>query len=105
MCTLLPVKRYPTFTSHYAGVSQLLFRKRHYGTHTFYLVPVYSRNATYSFRVYDLIMKIAGYSDQAFGLCESSGILTQLLEELNTDDLLVRMNAIELLNEVTKRRG
>ncbi|CAO3592515.1 unnamed protein product [Absidia cylindrospora] len=57
-------------------------------------------NGTFSFRVYDLMMKIAGISDQAFELCESSGILTQLLEELNTDDLLLRMNAIELLNDV-----
>lgn len=45
-------------------------------------------------------MKIAGHSDQAFRLCEASGILTRLLDELNTDDLLLRMNAIELLNEV-----
>ncbi|KAI8097236.1 26S proteasome non-ATPase regulatory subunit 5 [Halteromyces radiatus] len=57
-------------------------------------------NGTVGFRVYDLMMKIAGYSDRNFELCESSGILNQFMEELNTNDLLLRMNAIELLNEV-----
>ncbi|KAI8343405.1 26S proteasome non-ATPase regulatory subunit 5 [Chlamydoabsidia padenii] len=67
---------------------------------TQFLQAIMQVNGTYSFRVYDLIMKIAGHSDHAFRLCESSGILARLLEELNTDDLLLRMNAIELLNEV-----
>ncbi|CAO3653003.1 unnamed protein product [Cunninghamella blakesleeana] len=57
-------------------------------------------NETVSFRVYDLVMKIAGLSEQHFRLCEDSRILHQLLVELESNDLLLKMNAIELLSNV-----
>lgn len=58
-------------------------------------------NETVSFRVYDLMMKIASQSDQHFRLCEESRILHQLIVELESNDLLLKMNAIELLNNVS----
>jgi 26S proteasome non-ATPase regulatory subunit 5 len=57
-------------------------------------------NGTISFRVYDLVIKVAILSDVAFERCESSGLLTVFIKELQSDDLLVKINAIELLNEV-----
>lgn len=59
-----------------------------------------SRNGVISFRVYDLIIKVATYSDSTFDACESSGLLSVFVKELQSDDLLVKINAIELLNEV-----
>ncbi|KAI8985038.1 26S proteasome non-ATPase regulatory subunit 5 [Pilobolus umbonatus] len=53
-----------------------------------------------SFRVYDLIIKVATSSDAAFDMCEKSGLLQKFLGELRTDDLLVKINAIELLNKI-----
>lgn len=57
-------------------------------------------NGVISFRVYDLIIKVAAYSDSTFDACESSGLLSVFIKELQSDDLLVKINAIELLNEV-----
>ncbi|KAJ8663739.1 hypothetical protein O0I10_000012 [Lichtheimia ornata] len=52
------------------------------------------------FRVYDLIIRVAGSSDDAFRLAESSGFLGPILDEVNSDDILVQLNAIEMLKEV-----
>jgi hypothetical protein len=47
-----------------------------------------------------LIIAVAGSSDQAFDQCEESGLLYEFTKEMQSDDLLLKMNAIELLNEV-----
>lgn len=60
------------------------------------------RTGTISFRVYDLIIKVATISDQAFTECEASGLLNDFTKELQSDDLLLKINAIELLNEVKR---
>ncbi|KAI7883270.1 hypothetical protein K492DRAFT_144143 [Lichtheimia hyalospora FSU 10163] len=52
------------------------------------------------FRVYDLIIRVAGSSDDAFRMAESSGFLVPVLDQVNSDDILVQLNAIELLKEV-----
>lgn len=65
---------------------------------------VHFSNGVISFRVYDLIIKVATYSDSAFEACELSGLLSVFIKELQSDDLLVKINAIELLNEVRKRK-
>lgn len=57
-----------------------------------------------SFRVYDLIIKVATISDTTFEQCESAGLLTVFMNELQSDDLLVKINAIELLNEVKREK-
>ncbi|GAA5810808.1 hypothetical protein MFLAVUS_004235 [Mucor flavus] len=57
-------------------------------------------NGTISFRVYDLIIKVAAVSDDAFSRCEASGLLKEFIKELESTDLLIKINAIELLNEI-----
>ncbi|KAI8368717.1 26S proteasome non-ATPase regulatory subunit 5 [Blakeslea trispora] len=57
-------------------------------------------NGTISFRVYDLLIKVATYSDSNFERCEASGLLEAFVYELSSDDLLLKINAIELLNEI-----
>jgi hypothetical protein len=46
------------------------------------------------------MIRISSISDHAFELCETTGLLHEFLSELKSDDLLVKINAIELLNEV-----
>ncbi|EIE88212.1 hypothetical protein RO3G_12923 [Rhizopus delemar RA 99-880] len=55
---------------------------------------------TVKFRIYDLVIKVASSSNHAFELCESTGLLHEFINELRSNDLLVKMNAIELLNEI-----
>jgi hypothetical protein len=55
---------------------------------------------TVKFRIYDLVIKVASSSNHAFELCESTGLLHEFISELQSNDLLVKMNAIELLNEI-----
>ncbi|KAI8079124.1 proteasome non-ATPase 26S subunit-domain-containing protein [Gilbertella persicaria] len=57
-------------------------------------------NETIRFRIYDLLIKVASCSDSNFEQCESSGLLTVFVKELQSDDLLVKINAIELLNNI-----
>ncbi|KAI8327173.1 26S proteasome non-ATPase regulatory subunit 5 [Choanephora cucurbitarum] len=57
-------------------------------------------NGTISFRVYDLLIKVATISDNHFKECEASGLLSAFTRELASDDLLLKINAIELLNEI-----
>ncbi|CEG70950.1 hypothetical protein RMATCC62417_06760 [Rhizopus microsporus] len=57
-------------------------------------------NETVKFRIYDLLIRISSISDHAFELCEATGLLHEFMSELTSDDLLVKINAIELLNEV-----
>lgn len=52
--------------------------------------------------MYDLIIKVATISDSTFEQSVSAGLLTEFVNELQSDDLLVKINAIELLNEVRK---
>jgi 26S proteasome non-ATPase regulatory subunit 5 len=67
------------------------------------LTSDYFRNGTISFRVHDLIIKVATISDDTFSQCEASGLLEEFTKELQSDDLLLKINAIELLNEVIER--
>lgn len=67
-------------------------------------VTLYISNGTISFRVYDLIIKVAAVSDDTFSRCEASGLLKEFIKELESTDLLIKINAIELLNEVIKKK-
>ena len=49
------------------------------------------------YRVYELAVKMALSSGDAFEFVQSSGLLQRLVKELDLDDVLVRMNCIELL--------
>ncbi|KAG1467509.1 hypothetical protein G6F56_004377 [Rhizopus delemar] len=55
---------------------------------------------TVKFRIYELMIKVASESDQAFESCEKTGLLEAYLNELQSQDLLVKLNAIEMLNEI-----
>ncbi|KAI7891989.1 26S proteasome non-ATPase regulatory subunit 5 [Mucor mucedo] len=69
-------------------------------TCTMMLKQLLSVNGTISFRVYDLIIKVATLSDETFKKSEDSGLLLEFTKELQSKDLLVKINAIELLNEI-----
>lgn len=52
------------------------------------------------FRVYELIVTIQALSDRAFENCKRCGILEKLGKELDGDDMLLRLNCIELLTQM-----
>ena len=49
------------------------------------------------YRVYELVVKMALSGGDAFGFVQSSGLLQRLVKELDLEDILVKMNCIELL--------
>lgn len=63
-------------------------------------ILTYFRNETVRFRVYELVVNVSGSSDRAFDLGETSGLLQTLIDEVRSPDLLLRLNAIEILGEV-----
>ena len=52
------------------------------------------------FRVYELMVIIQSLSEKAFESCRKSGILEKLAKELDGDDILLRLNCIELLTQM-----
>ena len=52
------------------------------------------------FRVYELMVVIQALSERAFGSCRKSGVLEKLAKELDGDDILLRLNSIELLTQL-----
>ncbi|CAG8472566.1 26439_t:CDS:10 [Racocetra persica] len=56
------------------------------------------------FRVFDLMARISLSSPEAFQLCESSGSLEAITSELKSDDLLIKLNAIETLSKIIQSR-
>ena len=45
-------------------------------------------------------MAIQRLSEKAFKLCRKSGVLEKLAKELDGDDILLRLNSIELLTQL-----
>ncbi|KAL1932559.1 hypothetical protein VTP01DRAFT_8237 [Rhizomucor pusillus] len=64
------------------------------------LQSLLSVNETVRFRVYELVVNVSGSSDRAFDLGKTSGLLQTLIDEVRSPDLLLRLNAIEILGEV-----
>ena len=52
------------------------------------------------FRVYELMVSIQALSERAFKSCRNSGVLEKLTKELDGDDILLRLNCIELLTQL-----
>ena len=52
------------------------------------------------FRVYELIVSIQALSERAFKSCRNSGVLEKMTKELDGDDILLRLNCIELLMQL-----
>ncbi|CAG8736167.1 2678_t:CDS:10, partial [Gigaspora margarita] len=62
-------------------------------------------DGTVKFRVFDLIARISLSSPEAFHLCESSGFLEAITSELKSDDLLIKLNAIETLSKIIQNQA
>ncbi|CAG8459423.1 2523_t:CDS:10 [Diversispora eburnea] len=62
-------------------------------------------NETIKFRVFDLIARISTSSSEAFQLCISTGALDPITSELNSDDLLVRLNAVETFSKIIQSKS
>ncbi|KAI8370415.1 26S proteasome non-ATPase regulatory subunit 5 [Radiomyces spectabilis] len=58
-----------------------------------------------SFRVYELIVRVAASSDIAFQECELSGLLSHVVSEVKSEDLLLKMNAVDMLSEIAATRS
>lgn len=52
------------------------------------------------FRVYELMVSVQALSERAFKSCQNSGVLEKLTKELDGDDILLRLNCIELLTQL-----
>ena len=52
------------------------------------------------FRVSELTVSIQALSERAFKSCRNSGVLEKLTKELDGDDILLRLNCIELLTQL-----
>lgn len=52
------------------------------------------------FRVYELMVLIQALSERAFKSSRNSGVLEKLTKELDGDDILLRLNCVELLTQL-----
>ncbi|XP_061732662.1 26S proteasome non-ATPase regulatory subunit 5 [Nerophis ophidion] len=52
------------------------------------------------YRIYELVVGISSMSPISLGYCANSGLLSQLLEELTGDDVLIRATSIEMVTTV-----
>lgn len=52
------------------------------------------------FRVYELMVTIQALSEKTFESCRKSGVLEKLAKELDGDDILLRLNCVELLTQL-----
>ena len=75
---------------------EIMFAKRK-GSLVGDLEQILLNNATVRFRVYELMYNIATMSGQKFSLVASTGIFQKLIKELDQDDVLVRLNCLEML--------
>jgi hypothetical protein len=60
----------------------------------------FSSDETIKFRVYELIIKVAGSSEKGFELAENDMLLDDVIAEVKSDDILIKINAIEMFMEV-----
>ncbi|CAH0552701.1 unnamed protein product [Brassicogethes aeneus] len=57
-------------------------------------------------RVYELVVSISKESEENFIILQSTGLVNQILEELDNNDILLKMNILELLTQLgTSRHG
>jgi 26S proteasome non-ATPase regulatory subunit 5 len=57
-------------------------------------------NEIVRFRVYELLIEISVQSESNFNLLKSTGLLPQILNELDNIDVLLRLNVLELLSQL-----
>ena len=61
------------------------------------LEGVMGKSDTVRFRVYELGVKISSISREAFEFINNLGLITKLIGELESDDVLLKLNCMELL--------
>ncbi|KAG5272950.1 hypothetical protein AALO_G00171070 [Alosa alosa] len=54
------------------------------------------------YRVYELVVDVSSVSAVSLGYCASNGFISQLLEEMTGDDILVRATAIEMVTRLAE---
>nr|XP_055035768.1 26S proteasome non-ATPase regulatory subunit 5 [Misgurnus anguillicaudatus] len=54
------------------------------------------------YRVYELIVDVSTASPVSLGYCANSGLISQMLDEVTGDDILVRATAIEMVTNLAK---
>ncbi|XP_015123991.1 26S proteasome non-ATPase regulatory subunit 5 [Diachasma alloeum] len=64
-----------------------------------------SKNDVTTFRVYEVIVDIAKSSKEALEVSINSGFLTSLLQVLDSDDVLLQLNALEAMTELASTEG
>ncbi|KRT85539.1 HEAT domain-containing protein [Oryctes borbonicus] len=70
------------------------------------VAEVMSKNEIIRLRFFEVFINIARKSEKSHNILESSGFLGQVLHDLNNNDVLLRMNIIELLSQfVTCKQG
>uniref|UniRef100_A0A8C1KV63 26S proteasome non-ATPase regulatory subunit 5 n=1 Tax=Cyprinus carpio TaxID=7962 RepID=A0A8C1KV63_CYPCA len=66
------------------------------------LKDVMLTNDIIRYRVYELIVGVSTVSPVCLGYCANSGLISQMLEELTGDDVLVRATAIEMVTSLAQ---
>uniref|UniRef100_A0A8C2D0W8 26S proteasome non-ATPase regulatory subunit 5 n=1 Tax=Cyprinus carpio TaxID=7962 RepID=A0A8C2D0W8_CYPCA len=66
------------------------------------LKDVMLTNDIIRYRVYELIVEVSTVSPVSLGYCANSGLISQMLEELTGDDVLVRATAIEMVTSLAQ---
>ncbi|KAL1923411.1 uncharacterized protein VTP21DRAFT_8391 [Calcarisporiella thermophila] len=74
-----------------------LFRERNVDL----LYSLLRRNDTVKLRIYELVVQLASTSPEALDLIKSSGLLDAMYEDYKTEDLLLKMNIIELYSQLS----
>ncbi|KAL7844861.1 hypothetical protein SRHO_G00234000 [Serrasalmus rhombeus] len=54
------------------------------------------------YRVYELVVEVSSVSPVSLGYCANSSFISQLLEELTGDDVLIRATAIEMVTSLAQ---
>ncbi|KAJ0012982.1 hypothetical protein NQD34_017316 [Periophthalmus magnuspinnatus] len=54
------------------------------------------------YRIYELVVEISSISPISFGYCVNSGLISQLLDELTGDDVLIRVTAVEMVTHLAQ---
>nr|CAG8491328.1 4267_t:CDS:10 [Entrophospora candida] len=68
-------------------------------------IPTSTKATEFLFRLFDLISQISTSSEESFNLCESSGALDAITSEINSNDLLIKLNAIETLSRIGQSKS
>uniref|UniRef100_A0A4W3IT27 26S proteasome non-ATPase regulatory subunit 5 n=1 Tax=Callorhinchus milii TaxID=7868 RepID=A0A4W3IT27_CALMI len=66
------------------------------------LTNVMATSDVIRYRIYELMVEISSVSPVSLGYCVNSGLLSQLINEMMGEDVLIRANAIEMITALLK---